>query len=382
MKYPNAIRLLRRYLTGKATPHEVEKINDWYGPVQQDIPATTDLDSVEEQLWSKIQCKIVDDHKIVPLYQRPLFRVAVVVLGVMVLVTGAIFFLQRSRHLPTSSLPKVLVNDIPAPAANRAVLILANGERILLDSVTGTAAAGSSLARVTNGNVAYRQIPGSKSLGPAGNNTYNTLYNPPGSKAISLSLADGTIVWLNTGSRLHYPVAMEGAERRVEVEGEAYFEVAADEHRPFVTVNLKRNVEVKVLGTYFNINTYDDEPTTNITLLQGAIRVSKDHQSVVMRPGQQARIGSRLQTIDNADVEEAIAWKNGRFLFPEGTDIQTIMRQVARWYNVKVIYAGDIQQKFGGSVSRSSNLSQVLKILEATGSVKCKMENNAIIVSP
>ncbi|TWF41735.1 FecR family protein [Chitinophaga polysaccharea] len=378
MKYPKAIRLLKKYLTGKTTPGEEEKVDQWYGPLQQEVPDTAELEQVGEQLFSRIQVSLGEDRKVIPLWQRPLFKVAAAIVVLLCVGGGSFMFLKKHQPVSSPVAQRVLVQDIPAPASSKAVLVLANGENVLLDSITSGGNSGAPLTRIAGSNAAYRQMPGNGT----GNETYNTLYNPPGSKAVSLTLADGTQVTLNTGSSFRYPVNMNGTARKVQVEGEAYFEVAADQQRPFIVVNRKSGLEVKVLGTHFNINTYEDEPTANVTLLEGAVLVSREGKSMRMRPGQQVRADGQLQLIDHADIAEVIAWKNGRFLFPEGSDIQAIMRQVSRWYNVKVIYAGNVQQKFGGSISRSSSISQVLKILEATGGIKCKIENNVITVGP
>jgi hypothetical protein len=364
----------------------MEKIDQWYGPVQHDVADTPDLEQVGEQLFTRIQQHLSTDRKVIPFHKKPFhkkpfFRIAVAAVWIGCLAVGGFMFMHRHQRLSSPVMAKSVANDIPAPTSSKATLILANGKSILLDTITSADAASASLAKVSGSDGTYRQVE-DNSAGTTGNETYNVLYNPRGSKAISLILKDGTVVFLNADSRCRYAASMNGNERRVQIEGEAYFEVAKDERRPFIVVNRQKDVEVKVLGTHFNINTYDDEPTANITLLQGAVMVSHAHTSVVMRPGQQAQVADHLKLINDVDIEGAIAWKNGRFLFSEGTDIQTIMKQIARWYNVKVIYTGSIQQEFGGSISRSSSISQVLKVLEATGGVKCKIENNVITVSP
>lgn len=381
MKYQKAIRLIKRYLSGEASPDEIERIDKWYGPVQQDMPETADLERMGEQLFTILQVRLGMDRKVVPLYRKPFFRIAVAAVLVICLVIGGLTVVQRHGRLPSPALAKVYRHDVTAPTSSRAVVILAGGKSFLLDTITGANAADAALTKVSGSDGAYKQVEG-RTSGITNTETSNILYNPPGSKAISLALTDGTVVFLNTGSRCRYPASMNGHERRVEIEGEAYFEVAADAHRPFIVVNKPKGVEIKVLGTHFNINAYDDESTANITLLQGAVLVSNVHASVVMRPGQQAQVADQLKLVNDVDLEEAIAWKNGRFLFPEGSDIQSIMKQIARWYNVKIVFTGSIQQKFGGSISRSSSISQVLNVLEATGGVKCKIENNIITVSP
>ncbi|MEO8415455.1 MAG: FecR domain-containing protein, partial [Ginsengibacter sp.] len=212
--------------------------------------------------------------------------------------------------------------------------------------------------------------------------SYNTLSVPRGSKPLSLTLSDGSQVWINVGSSLTYPTAFTGNERRVKISGEAYFEVAHNAGKPFVVQH--DGVTVSVLGTHFNVNTYEDETDERITLLEGSVRVDKSSVSHLLKPGQQARINNNnnndIKVMNDVNIDEVMAWKNGKFIFDENMDIAAIMRQVSRWYNVDIEYEGTITQRFWGSISKDVNVSQVLKILEATGGVKFKVEGNKIIV--
>ena len=214
--------------------------------------------------------------------------------------------------------------------------------------------------------------------------TYNTLNVPRGSKPLGLTLSDGSQVWLNVGSSLTYPTAFTGKERKVRITGEAYFEIAHNANMPFIVQH--NDVMVSVLGTHFNVNTYEDEADERITLLQGLVQVSKNSLSQLLKPGQQAKINhnetNEIKVLDDVNVDEVMAWKEGKFKFGENTDIGTIMRQISRWYDVDIVYKGSINQRFWGSISKDVNVSRVLKILEATGGVKFKVEGNKIIVMP
>ncbi len=194
---------------------------------------------------------------------------------------------------------------------------------------------------------------------------YNTLSAPTGGQ-FQLVLPDGSKVWLNSSSSIRFPTEFSGEERKVELTGEAYFEVAKNPTLPFrVSVS---GMYVEVLGTHFNIMAYGDESSIKTTLLEGSVRVTKGSSAKVLTPGQQSKMNLKgdINVVD-ADLEQVIAWKNGYFQF-SSDDIETIMRQVARWYDIKVVYKDKIPGGgFSGIVSRKNNISRVLKILQDGG---------------
>jgi transmembrane sensor len=209
---------------------------------------------------------------------------------------------------------------------------------------------------------------------------YNTISTPRGGQ-YQLMLADGSKVWLNAASSLRFPASFVGKERKVELLGEAYFEVAKNAKMPFkVKVN---GMEVEVLGTHFNINSYENESTIRTTLLEGSVKINKNNSSSLLKPGQQAQMNKagEIKIINDADVEEAIAWKEGKFQF-DRADIHDIMRQLTRWYDVDVEYKGTVSSHFGGTISRDVNLSQVLNMLHLTGEVKFQVEDRKVVVMP
>jgi ferric-dicitrate binding protein FerR (iron transport regulator) len=267
--------------------------------------------------------------------------------------------------------------DVKPPTSVHAMITLADGSKVILDSVSdGTV--------VMQGNVHIKKLHDGQIVytGESSNEiTYNILNNPAGSKVVQITLSDGTKVWLNSKSSLRYPTAFTGAERLVEVTGETYFEVAAN-RTPFHVK--KDGMEIKVLGTHFNINAYEEEEKIKVTLLEGSLVVSSPSGSVQLEPHEQSQLNSddQLLLVKGVDTEGVMAWKNGKFDFGEKTDIGTIMRQLARWYNLELEYKGTISQHFGGSISRDVNLSQVLKILETTGGVRFEVEGNKVTVMP
>jgi ferric-dicitrate binding protein FerR (iron transport regulator) len=210
---------------------------------------------------------------------------------------------------------------------------------------------------------------------------FNTLSNPRGSKVINMMLADGSRVWLNAGSSITYPVAFVGNKRNVNIDGEAYFEIAHDASTPFIVS--KGDMNVTVLGTHFNVNAYDDENDIKVTLLEGSVNVSTKYEvkGVKIKPGEQAIVNTKheVRTMKDADVEQVIAWKNGYFNFKDA-DIVSIMRQVEKWYDVEVVYEQRTDKVFIAEIPRTVNAGDFFKILEATGWVRFKIEGKKITV--
>ncbi|UOE52053.1 FecR family protein [Mucilaginibacter sp. SMC90] len=298
----------------------------------------------------------------------------IVYAAAIILLAALTITLNKRR---TAEQPKNMANlhnDIP-PGTNKATLTLADGSIIVLDSTKhGQIARQQNIVikEDENGKVVYEPANASEASespatpAPAETIAMNILATPRGGQ-YQVVLPDGTKVWLNAASSLKYPATFTGSERRVELTGEAYFEVAKDPSKPF---NVKTASQtVTVLGTHFNINSYTDEGTTKTTLLEGSVRVTNNAgQSVKIIPGEQAiNTLSYINVNANANVDEAIAWKNGKFMF-NNTDLQTIMRQLSRWYEVDVEYHGKAAQKhYMGRISRNVPVSQIFEILKTSG---------------
>jgi transmembrane sensor len=262
------------------------------------------------------------------------------------------------------------------PGGNKAILTLANGEEIVLDSAQNgkIAQQGATTIIKLNGRLGYNT--GNANSGEL---LYNTITTPKGGQ-YEIVLPDGSRVWLNSASSLKFPTAFKGKERQVELTGEGYFEIEKNAHMPFsVSIN---KLKVQVLGTSFNTMAYTDEGVINTTLLEGAVAVSEGDLVKRLLPGQQAKLssGDHRLTVGKADIQKAVAWKNGLFEF-DNTDLATIMRQLARWYDVEIIYrVTPDKTPLGGSISRSLNLTEVLNLLEANGINHFKIEGKKIIV--
>lgn len=277
------------------------------------------------------------------------------------------------------------VQDIQ-PGGDKATLTLADGKVILLDSAANgilTKQGNAQVVKLNNGQLVYN------TSGESAKSLYNKVSTPRGGQ-YSLVLADGTRVWLNAESSLRFPAAFTGNERRVELIGEAYFEVEKNASMPF-KVMIQGKGEIEVLGTRFNVNSYSDESSVKTTLLEGKVKITPVEGNVVnkkfatyLSPDHQATISSNgevsVEAVTNAD--NIIAWKNGKFNFGEGADITDIMRQVSRWYDVDVEYQGAVNARIGGVISRDVSVSKVLDMLEMTGALKFEIQGRKVIVKP
>lgn len=293
--------------------------------------------------------------------------------AVVVLLLGSGIFLWVSD---AGKKPEVTAgNNIIEAGKEGAILTLGDGSQLVLDSL------GNGIVSAEKGASAFMK-DGKLSYKPSGEQTMETVYNTmtiPKGRQFRLVLPDGTQVWLNSASSIRYPVAFVGNERKVEITGEAYFEVTQQMNHPFI-VRAGNRAEVQVLGTDFNINAYDNEPFLNTTLFDGSVKVN----GAVLKPGQQAKVlGSKdpVQVTDQTDINKIMAWKNGRFNF-NGVGIEEIMRQIERWYDVEVEYAGKKPQvDLEGEMTRDVSLNGLIALMKKSG-VDCRLEGRKLIVLP
>lgn len=291
----------------------------------------------------------------------------------LLLVLAAVFTNLLIQRQHTHQTPAVTLADIPAPAQIKAYVTLANGQKVLLDSLN---AIGGLSPRITDDGIAYQQATTTAEV-------RNTLTVPRGSKPVRLILADGTEVWVNVASSLTYSTNFSGPERIVEMTGEAYFNVAHNPQQPFIVKG--KDAVIKVYGTVFNINAYNDEKEVITTLLNGSISITqpKSGTTGMLTPGQQATLSEagRLRITNNANIEESTSWVKGKFLF-ENSDLHTILRQLSRWYDVEIIYEEKIEGKtFSADLSRDKSLVSILRILEASG-IKTTLDGRKVTVIP
>nr|WP_121273628.1 FecR family protein [Pedobacter schmidteae] len=306
-------------------------------------------------------------------------RLAMVAASVVLMIFGVWFFTGNHNILKPDELTSRKQDVLPGGVG--ATLTLSNGKKIVLSAaVHGQLAkeGGVSITKTANGQLFY-VIADKKlqDLNMAG--TSNTLSTAKG-QTFQLRLPDGSLVFLNAASSLTYTSSLlDKGKRVVKLQGEGYFEISKDKAHPFVVKTAKQ--EVEVLGTHFNINSYENEPTEKTTLLEGSVRITAGNNLETLKPGEQGKLEGNKLSIDKVDTDLAIAWKNNDFMF-KSEPIDGVMRMVERWYNVEVVYIGDkTNEKFSGTVSRFDNVSSLLSIIESTGAAHFKIEGRKIYVS-
>lgn len=375
-------RLLEKFDAGQCTAEEIASLESWYLQWRVEEPMDlleADADRAVDRIWDRLQADEIQVDEIKKRSLRLWPKIAAAASIIVCLFAATYFYQNRIRV--TDQLVK---NDVPA-GGNKAYLILGNGQRITLtDAANGALAkeAGVQVNKSADGQLTY--TISDRGADVSGHPVYNTIETPKGGK-YQVRLPDGTNVWLNAASKLKFPASFANLkERKVELNGEAYFEVAHNKSQPFIVKTHQQ--EVKVLGTHFNVNSYDDEGATKTTLLEGAVLVSRNGKTTGLKegqdcahlkPGEQCTLNQFIEVTD-ADVEMAIAWKDGNFLFND-LDLQSIMKQLARWYDVGVDYSNMPRDRiFTGFISRDVNLSKVLKMLEVTGGIKFGIQDKTI----
>jgi len=307
-----------------------------------------------------------------------------------------VIWMRSASRVPAARIaarPRRFKNDVQ-PGGNKALLTLSDGSSIVLDSAGNgmlSMQGNTRVLKLANGRLAYQSAHGADA-GPV----YNTISTPRGGQ-YQIELPDGSKVWLDAGSSLRFPTAFAGKEREVQLSGEAFFEVSGDARHPFLVSVFSREPgsseelqKVRVLGTQFNVMAYSDEKLVKTTLIDGGVRIddaalgSSSQSSFQLRPGEQAQLyknhSSATQVVNDADVDAAVAWKNGYFDFNKA-DIQTIMRQLSRWYDIEVSFHGNgnEDQVFFGGIQRDLPLSSIFNILERSG-VQFSIDGKKVVV--
>lgn len=370
------LKLVEKYLNGNASPEEVNAIENYYSHFSHDPDVTDNLNKKEIGILKSALRQRIDYHinkaekRVVPLNRRRSFQIAA---SILLVLTLSVFVTNKLKKEPVKL--HAQSHDL-APGGNKAVLTLANGSKIDLNNIKNgalTTQPGTHIIK-QSGQIDYKAT--TKSLRPS-QVSYNTLTTPNGGQ-YQLTLADGTKVWLNAASSLKYPTVFTGSERVVELTGEAYFEVAHNSKQPFKVKTA--NQIIQDIGTEFNVSSYADEDVAT-TLVEGSVKIYNAQKQTLIRPGQQYLINANgaAEIKTDVDIDEVTAWKNGIFQF-DNADIKTIMRQISRWYNVDVEYQGQVPSStYHGRISRNSNASAVLKILQL-GGINFTIEGRKIIV--
>lgn len=388
--------LLIRHFRQELTPEESAYLQDWINQSEKNRQFFTEINNKEWliselQMYSKVKDIDVQDawekmkamgwEGTVPARVVRMRRIRVIIGAAAVLLFAMIgtYLLRQANKPPEAPVIVKTAKQDAKPNTQQAYLTLDNGETIILDSLQNGLLAtqgNTKVLKYSDGVLRYsHEKNANQKL------IYNKVTVPKGSDVVYLQLSEGTKVWLNAESSIRYPVAFSEDERKVEITGEAYFEVTKSTNKKFVVS--KGDMNIVVLGTRFNVNTYDNEDNIKVTLLEGSVKVQLAKTERTIKPGQQAVLNnSKIDVLSDVDVGAVMAWKEGKFVF-NNTNIQLIMRQMERWYDLERTEfksEGVKQLAFNGAISRYNNASKVLELLEEAGSIHFKIQGRKVIL--
>ncbi|NII29317.1 DUF4974 domain-containing protein [Pseudoflavitalea sp. X16] len=380
--------LLERYLANACSPEEQSALDEWFhswnpgtAGMQDWLQEAGGAKALSEELYADFRERLIP-----PAKRNKWAGWYKAAAAAAILIALVILFYPKQKRPgdQTAQHGSGVQSAQPAhdikPGSNKAVLKLADGSEIVLSDSGNTHIATQNnmeIQRLQRGSIAYTASQGQEDDTPP---VYNTLTTPRGGK-YTLTLADGTVVTLDAASSITYPVAFTGKERRVEITGQAYFEVVHNTVRPF-RVSAKGQL-IEDIGTAFNVNAYADDPFIKVTLAEGLVDVSNKVEKVSLVPGQQAMVkdGENKMRVKMVNVEETVAWKNGWFIFHQES-VQNIMKQAARWYDAEIVVEGaPINKKFGGNISRYKEISELLENLKLTGGIHYRIEGRKVILT-
>jgi ferric-dicitrate binding protein FerR (iron transport regulator) len=400
-EYVEVAELIGKFLKEELTAAESERLKTWIeeddkhldlwqrltDPVYLEDHVRFWEDKEDKDLyWKQLADEIFHKRPQKRIIFRKVLRYAAVVLPFILFLGAGFYFFNHRRGKSNEEQSQILAGIHVMPRGKVAQLVLANGKVFNLSDSVQEAITEKDGTKVRNQASALSYATGSKNRRAA--TLYNMLVTPRGGE-YQVKLSDGTKVWLNAASSLRYPTQFNGEERKVFLSGEAYFEVAKDAAHPFI-VNAG-NTDIRVLGTKFNVSSYPDDPRQKTTLAEGSVRVSKTgqlatgHKGVLLKPGYEAVInknGNNIQ-IEKADVEAALGWKNGMFIF-DSESLGSLLRKLSRWYNVDVAYAEGVDTlfHFTGRIERYENIAGILHLIELTGKVQFTLTDHELYVRP
>ena len=392
------IALLEKIKAREASDAELAQLLEWIESDKDDaitrqilsfhsaepLPVPEKLEPYDEAYWQQVLANVREwppaDLNIEPAVSATVQKMNTLrnwgwAAAVIIIITGAglwIGFNNKERKEQIVKQERVI-----APGKSGAILTLANGSGLILDSMENGLIASQDGARVLlkDGDLAYETNK------VASHSLYNTVSTPKG-RHFHLTLPDGSGVWLNAASSIRFQTTFPGNERRVEITGEVYFEVVKNTRKPFIAV-LQDKTAIEVLGTHFNVNAYRNEDASSVTLLEGKVTVSKGDKASVLTPGQQAIVSyeasDEIKLNREIDAEKVMAWKNGFFNF-DGMKLREAMKQIERWYDINIIYEkGVTDVTLFGELTRNISLQDLLKALGYTG-IKAKIEGNNLLI--
>ncbi|WP_411273003.1 FecR family protein [Daejeonella sp.] len=377
--------LLDKYISGKASPEEEQQLLNFYGSFNKSDKDQIDRDisSLDDKIYNRIMGGIEIESP-APTNPIRIFRNLSIAATLIVAAAVSLYFYNKEEKVEPEYFTEISPKNDILPGENKAILTLADGSRISLDDAAKGFVASqgnTSITKTEDGQIVYLKNQAGI-LGTNGASAANTIQTPKGGR-YKISLPDGSKVWLNSASSLTYPTTFTSAERKVKLRGEAYFEIARNKSRPFRVES--NNQVVEVLGTHFNINSYENEDFIKTTLLEGSVRIilnSAKPNAQLLKPGEQSLTSASHSDIkvQHTDTEKAIAWKNGYFKF-KNTPIMEIMKEIERWYDVELVYDGKLApDEFTGYISTDVKISGVLKMLEESGGIKFTVKGRKLKV--
>lgn len=371
--YTRERELLDRYRKGLCSQEEKLRVDHWFNEQSKSFPdnlSRSDDDEIRKEIWAKLPAS--NKAKLYKLW----FRISTAAAAILVIGIGIFYYSSKKPDINKDDVHVQFSNDI-APGKIGATLTLANGTKINLNrAANGELAkeAGAIITKTANGQLIYKIEDSANDA-----NRINKLSTARG-ETYTLRLPDGSLVWLNAASSLTYSTALnDHGIRKVTLDGEGYFEITKDKMHPFVVES--KGQQVEVLGTHFNINAYAEELSPKTTLLEGAIKIKYKSIDKILKPGEQATLTSTDIVVGSADIEEAMAWKNGKIIFNNET-LGSIMRKVSRWYNVEVRFQDGVENiTYQGVVSRTKKISSILNFFRNTETINYRIKDNTITLT-
>lgn len=380
MKKDNLIELAEKVAAGVATEDELAQFNAWYQSFQEDGDNWPESELKAKAKIEAAMLRTIEDRIQHRPENRPQlwFRQIAAAAVIMLIASGVVYWLGQSFGASEKDIPLVINNDVE-PGMETAILTLGDGSQIILDEAESGLIAlegATAVEKTSEGLISYQADQnGNGKDAPV---VYNTISTPRGGK-YKVLLPDQTEVWLNALSSIRFPTRFEDDFREVEISGEVYFDVTRNLTQPFLVRS--EGQTIKVLGTKFNVKAYKDDGFYQTTLIEGAVSVETDTEQLVIKPGQQAIYHPDQElVIESVDTSMVTAWRNGLFQFWD-TELEDIMRQLSRWYDVEVMYLNDYKDiSFTGFISRDVTISNVLQMLEATGNIKFGLTGREVVV--
>ncbi|MDB5120265.1 MAG: FecR protein [Sphingobacteriales bacterium] len=390
MEKEQFLQFLDIYISGKASLEEEQQLLNFYDSFEKstDLNQQPEIEQVGEKMLNHLMETVCKDETFKQVSQQYQWKKAAIAAVVLITTMAGFYFHSRKEQPDSEQFTEINIKNDIAPEYNNAILRLADGSRISLNDATkGLIASQGNIAitKTATGQIVYEQSKTHK-INTDAPSAINIIENPKGGKC-QIVLPDGSRVWLNSASTLSFPITFAKTERKVTLTGEAYFEIAHNKKVPFRVES--DNQIVEVLGTHFNIKSYKDEAYTKTTLLQGSVRIIlrspqlKTPKTQLLKPGEQSLTNSSQPEIkiESTDTAKVNAWKNGHFSF-NNTPLQDIMKEIARWYDMDLIYEGKVPaDEFTGYISNEVKISKLLKILEQSENVKFAIKGRTLKIT-